>query len=162
MNLPRRVRPQSLQTLTPFFAPKSIAVIGASRHPGKIGHIVIKNLIQGGYQGKIIPVNPNAEEILGLPSHRLLVEAETPVDLAIVVVPAAAVLSALNDCARCGVKAVIVLAAGFREIGPKGAKREAKAAAFCREHNIRLLGPNCLGLIDTAANLNASFARQRP
>lgn len=142
--------------------PKSIAVIGASRTPGKVGFEILSNLIKGGYQGKIIPVNPSANEMLGLPCYRDVCEAGVKVDHVVVVVPGPAVMAALERAAKAGAGAVTVITAGFKEVGAEGAAREKEIAVFCRNHRVRLLGPNCLGLINTENHLNASFAAQMP
>ena len=142
--------------------PKSIAVIGASRVPGKVGYSILSNLIHGGYQGKIIPVNPTADEMLGLPCYHDVREAGCEVDHCIIVVPPKAVMSALESAVAVKAKACTVITAGFKEVGAEGAAKEQEMLAFCRKHHIRLLGPNCLGLINTENHMNASFAAQMP
>ncbi len=142
--------------------PETVAVIGASRAPGKVGYAILDNLIKSGYQGRIIPVNPNGDEVLGLPCYRDVREARTVVDLCVVVVPPTAVMAALESAAAVKAKGVIVITAGFKEVGAEGAACEREMAAFCRKHRMRLLGPNCLGLINTANHMNASFAAQMP
>jgi acetyltransferase len=141
-----------------FFYPRSIAVIGASRESGKVGHSVLKNLIDAGFQGKIVPVNPNADEILGLKAYPTI----RKVDLAVIVVPANIVPSVLEDSARADVKASIIISAGFRESGARGAILEAQIRGISKKYNIRIVGPNCLGIISTGANMNASFASEYP
>jgi acetyltransferase len=141
-----------------FFFPRSIAVIGASRENGKVGHSVLKNLIDANFTGELVPVNPNADEILGLKAYPKVKE----VDLAIIVVPASIVPSVLKDSARVGVKASIIISAGFRESGPQGAILETQIREIAKGHGLRIIGPNCLGLISTGANMNASFASEYP
>jgi acetate---CoA ligase (ADP-forming) len=141
-----------------FFYPRSIAVIGASRESGKVGYSVLKNLMDANYRGELVPVNPNAEEVLGLKAYPKVKK----VDLAIIVVPASIVPSVLEDSARVGVKASIIISAGFRESGPQGAILETQIRAIAKEHSIRIVGPNCLGIISTGANMNASFASEYP
>ena len=141
-----------------FFYPRSIAVIGASRESGKVGHSVLKNLIDAGFQGKIVPVNPNADKILGLKAYPTI----RKVDLAVIVVPANIVPSVLEDSARAGVRASIIISAGFRESGARGAILEAQIRGIAKKHNTRIIGPNCLGIISTGANMNASFASEYP
>ncbi|MCG3198038.1 MAG: acetate--CoA ligase family protein [Candidatus Omnitrophica bacterium] len=148
--------------LEALLRPKSIAIIGASRTPGKVGHAVLANLIQGGFAGKLIPVNPTTDEIRGRTCYHNLAAAETPIDLGIVVVPPKAVVEAISSCAHAGAKAIILITAGFKEVGEAGAKLEEEVARLCRSHGIRLLGPNCLGLINTENHMNASFATQMP
>ena len=141
-----------------FFYPRSIAVIGASRESGKVGYSVLKNLMDANYRGELVPVNPNAEEVLGLKAYPKVKK----VDLAIIVVPASIVPSVLEDSARVGVKASIIISAGFRESGPQGAILETQIRGIAKEHSIRIVGPNCLGIISTGANMNASFASEYP
>lgn len=142
--------------------PKSIAIIGASRIPGKVGYSVLNNLIQGGYKGKIFPVNPTADEMLGLPCYHDVRETGQEVDHCIIIVPPKAVMAALEGTAAVKAKACTVITAGFKEVGEAGAAHEREVADFCRKHKIRLLGPNCLGLINTENHMNASFAAQMP
>jgi acetyltransferase len=141
-----------------FFYPRSIAVIGAARESSKVGHAVLKNLLDAQFQGKITPVNPNADEILGLTAYPKIKK----VDLAVIVVPADVVPSVLEDSGRVGVKAAIIISAGFRESGAHGAVLEARIREISKRYHIRVIGPNCLGVISTAANLNASFASEYP
>ncbi|MCX8065081.1 MAG: acetate--CoA ligase family protein [Candidatus Hydrogenedentes bacterium] len=142
--------------------PKSIAVIGASRTPGKVGYSVLENLKKGGYDGKIIPVNPNSNEIMGMKCYPRPKDAGIPIDLSIVVVPNSSVKSAIQESYEAGAKAICVITAGFKEVGPEGAKMEKEILDFCKARKIRLLGPNCLGLINTENRMNASFAKQMP
>ncbi len=145
-----------------FFAPRSIAVVGVARSEGRVGHFVFDNLLAGGYDGTVYPVNPHADEVHGhrcYPSITAL--PETP-DLAVVVVPAAAVPDVIDECGAKGVFSVIVISAGFKESGPDGGALEREVAARAAQHGIRLLGPNCLGLVATGTHLNASFASTMP
>jgi len=148
--------------LESFFEPRSVAVIGASREPGKVGHDVLQNLVQHGFRGSIYPVNPKASEILGLPCYPSVREVPGEVDLAVVVVPARVTLQVIQDCAAKKVPAVIVISTGFKESGRQGAELERALVRTARQNGMRLLGPNCLGLINTAAALNASFAAGMP
>lgn len=141
-----------------FFYPRSIAVIGAAREEDKVGHSVLKNLIDANFQGELIPVNPNADEILGLKA----LHTARKVDLAVIVVPAKIVPAVLEESARIGVKASIIISAGFRESGAQGAKLEAQIREITKKYGIRIVGPNCLGIMSTGANLNASFASEYP
>ncbi len=142
--------------------PETIAIIGASRTPGKVGHAVLSNLLKSGFEGTIIPVNPSAEEVLGLPCRADLEGLDAPIDLAIIVVPPPVVLSAIQNAIVAGAKTVTVITAGFKEVGDKGAALEQEMVDLCRQHRVRLLGPNCLGLINTDHKMNASFASQMP
>ena len=142
--------------------PKSLAVIGASRVPGKVGYSILSNLIAAGFQGKIFPVNPTADEMLGLPCYHDVRDTRQEVDHCVIVVPPKAVMAALESAAAVKAKACTVITAGFKEVGKEGAAKEKEMLDFCRKHHIRLLGPNCLGLINTENQMNASFAAQMP
>ena len=142
--------------------PKAIAVIGASRSPGKVGHEIVANLIKGGFGGKIIPVNPTTDEILGLKCYPDPTACPDKIDLAVIVIPPKAVKAAIESAAKAGATAVVVITAGFKETGPDGARAEQDIARLCSARGIRLLGPNCLGLINSHARMNASFATQMP
>ncbi len=142
--------------------PKNVAVIGASRTPGKVGYEIVANLINGGFAGDIIPVNPSADQILGLKCYKTLKDYEGTVDLGVVTVPRQNVMAAVQSSIEAGVKALAVITAGYRETGEEGAKLEQELAGLCRSHNVRLLGPNCLGIMNTHHHLNASFAGDMP
>ena len=149
----------SIETL---FNPESIAVVGASRTEGKVGYTILDNLIRGGFQGTIIPINPAADELLGLPCFPSLTEYGKEVDLVVLALPQAQVKAVVNECAKVNAKGVIVTATGFRESGPEGAALEQELAELCHRRDIRLLGPNCLGFINTRKNVNVSFAGEMP
>jgi acetyltransferase len=148
--------------LTRLFAPRTVAVIGASRDPDKVGYRVVENLVKGGFEGAIYPVNPSATEVLGLRAYPSLPDIPEAVDLAVVVLPAPVVLQTIEMCAAHGVGAAIVISAGFREVGGKGAELEEALRRRVKELGIRVLGPNCLGLIVTESRLNATFAKGMP
>ncbi|ADE37150.1 acetate--CoA ligase alpha subunit [Methanohalophilus mahii] len=143
--------------LSSLFNPKSVAVIGASNKKGKVGNAVLSNLIKD-FGGNIYPVNPRNEEIEGLECYASINDVSDDVDLAVVVIPAKIVPSTLEECGRAGVKYVVVISAGFKEAGVEGAKLERSALEICRKHDMRMVGPNCLGIMDPVAGLNASFA----
>lgn len=145
-----------------FSNPRSVAVIGASREPGKLGYGILSNVIQYGFAGDIYPINPKAEEILGLSCYASVLDVPGTIDLAIIVVPYKFVTLALEECGQKGVKGVIVISAGFREAGLEGVRRERDLIAIAKKHGVRLIGPNCLGVIDTHCPLNASFAAGMP
>jgi len=138
-----------------------VAVVGASRRPGSIGREITHNLLTGGFEGKVFPVNPRAEVIHSIKCHASVSEIPDPVDLAILCVPKAGVEAAIRDCAKKGVGAVIVITAGFKETGEEGAKLEAAIVSIARKHSMRLVGPNCMGIQNAAPDvrLNASFSR---
>jgi len=145
-----------------LFRPTSVAVIGASRNPGKVGYGVFANLVGAGFPGPIYAVNPAGGEVLGRPMLRSLDDIPGPVDLGVLVVPPRAVVEAIPRLAMKGMKAAIVISAGFKETGKVGATLERALRAAAAASDVRVLGPNCLGLIDTHARLNASFAAGTP
>ncbi|GAA0971702.1 bifunctional GNAT family N-acetyltransferase/acetate--CoA ligase family protein [Acrocarpospora macrocephala] len=144
-------------SLARILAPASVAVIGASRDPARIGHKVLRNLLDGGFRGDLYPVNPKAAEVAGVRAYPAV---PGPVDLAVIAVPAPAVLDVARDCAAAGVNGLVVLSAGFAENSGRDAEREL--LAICRAAGIRLIGPNCLGIVNTSARLNASFLPLAP
>lgn len=148
----------SRHSLDPLFAPSSIAVIGASATPGKVGHQVMKNLVGGGFSGVIYPVNPTHKAILGIRCFPKLSELPEPVELALISTASHRVLEVFEECVAAKVPVVIVLTAGFGELGEKGKAQEEKLQALVRTSSTRLVGPNCLGVINPLANLNATFA----
>ncbi len=149
-------------TLEKLFAPGSVAVVGASRTPGKVGHDIVSNLHKSGFAGTIIPVNPAGGELLGLPVYTALAEYPEDIDMVVIVLPAHLVCQAAKEAVRKKAGAVVVISAGFREIGEDGRKVELELTDIVRSGGARLLGPNCLGLINTENNLNASFAGSMP
>ncbi len=144
-------------TIEPFFSPRGIAVVGASADPMKLGYGVARNLIQSQYTGAIHLVNPKGGTIMGRAVSPSLAEVPDPVDLAVLIVPAAAIPAALKDCGARGIRAAIIMAGGFREIGPAGAALEDEILRIARENRIRILGPNCIGLLDTHYPLDTTF-----
>lgn len=151
-----------MDELSFFFNPKQVAVIGASASPQKIGYVIIENLIKSGYGHKIYPINPKAEEILGLPCYKNIASIKGPVELAVIAVPAQFCPRVLQECGEAGVKGAIIITAGFKEVGSEGLKLERQLQKIGQQYNIRLVGPNCVGLMDTHAPLNASFATGFP
>jgi acetate---CoA ligase (ADP-forming) len=148
--------------LDAFFKPESVAVIGASRDPEKLGYAVLLNLKEAGFPGQIYPINPKADEILDLKAYPSVLDVPDPIDLAVIVIPYHFVPSVLEQCGEKGVKAVVVVTAGFREAGREGLEREMELVEIAKRFDLRLIGPNCLGVIDTATPLNASFAQGTP
>ncbi|MDI6632535.1 MAG: acetate--CoA ligase family protein [Thermoanaerobacteraceae bacterium] len=151
-----------LQPLDSLFRPQSVAVIGASKNREKLGNVILRNVLRSGYGGAVYPVNPRETEIEGLKTFPSVSEIGKPVELAVVVVPAERVLDVARDCGGAGVKNLIVISAGFKETGPEGLVREKELAELCRSYGMRLVGPNCVGLMDTHTPLNASFAAGFP
>ena len=150
--------------LNNFFEPASVAVIGASTNPVKLGHAVLRNLVEGGYskQGTVYPINPKADQILGLKAYPSVLNVADQINLAVIVIPYPLVPDALRICGQKGIPAAIVISAGFREAGMEGLERERELIEIAQEYSIRIIGPNCLGIIDTFTPLNASFAAGTP
>lgn len=145
-----------------LFEPQSIAVIGAAREEGKLGNIILRNLVNSGFTGPLYPVNPKADEILGMKCYRSIMDIPGPVELAVIVVPSRIVPPVLEEAGKKGVKASIIITAGFKEVGKEGAELERKVGDIARRYGMRVLGPNCLGLINTHHNMNATFTRNYP
>jgi acetyltransferase len=151
-----------MHILDPLLAPSTVAVIGASRNPLKVGGSVMANLRSGGFGGRIVPVNSRTDSVQGFSAAKSVLDIDGSVDLAVIAVPADVVLPALRECAAKGVKAAVVISAGFREAGQEGARREAELREWLRGRPLRVLGPNCLGWIRPAAQLNLTFAPGMP
>ncbi len=149
-------------SLDAFFSPRSVAVIGASRTPGKVGYEIVTNLRDGGFEGAIYPVNPKADEIEGIRCYPDLASLADKPDLAVITVPVPFVAEAMQQCAGAGVKAAIIITAGFKEVGEEGAALERQVVEVARRNHIRVLGPNCLGVIAPSSKLNASFGDAMP
>ena len=143
--------------LSAFFKPKGVAVIGASRNTEKLGYSVVYNLVTHKFDGAIYPVNPVADEILGHKVYPTILDTPDPLDLAVMVVPARYVAGALEECGKRGVKAVTIVSGGFREVGPEGVAREEQIKEIAQKYDIAVMGPNCIGSIDTHTPLNATF-----
>lgn len=144
-------------SLKEFFEPSTIAVVGASREQGKIGNTLLKNIIDAGYKGKIFPINPKAQEILGLKAYPSIIEVPASVDLVIVTVPSNFVPATMEQCAKKGVKAAVIISGGFREIGENGKQLEKALLETARKANIRIIGPNCQGINNPYCGLCATF-----
>jgi acyl-CoA synthetase (NDP forming) len=138
---------QKAKRLDMFFYPKTVAVIGASRDPKKTGNALIQNLLNYEYQGTIYPVNPTEDEILGLKAYRTIAEIPEAVDLAIFTVPAPVVVKSMEECGQKGVPAGVVHSSGFAEVGKEGAELQNKMVEIARKYDIRLVGPNCVGIL---------------
>jgi acetyl coenzyme A synthetase (ADP forming)-like protein len=153
-----------MDKLDSLFYPKSIAVIGASRQAGSVGQSLLANLLASRFQGIIFPVNPKADGILGIKAYRRVQDIPDDVDLGVVVVPSPIVPGVLEECGEKGIRAAIVITAGFKEIGAVGAELERKVQSIIRKHNITLVGPNCLGVINTdpRSSMNATFGTLMP
>ena len=147
-----------------IFNPKSVAVIGVTNTPGTVPYDIFHNILTSGYKGVLYPIAPGKRAISAVPAYRYLTDIDDDIDLAVIVFPATVVDRALEMCGQKGVKGVIIISAGFREVGPDGAKREQRIKDICAAYDISLIGPNCLGVINTDPKmmLNASFARKMP
>jgi acetate---CoA ligase (ADP-forming) len=156
----RREQRAIAASILPMFYPRSIAVVGASRTPGSIGARLFDNIMRGRFSGVVYPVNPNTDVVGSVRAYRSVTDIPYRVDLAIIVAPAAAVLNVVKECAEKGVRGLVIISAGFSEVGPEGAECEAELVELVRSSGMRMIGPNCLGLVNTdpAVNLNATFA----
>jgi len=159
-----RERLACVASLRPFFHPRAVALVGASRDAGSIGGRLFRAIRDAGFQGPVYPINPRAAEIGGLKAYPSLRQAPEPVDLAIIAVPPQAVPAVVEDCAARGVRALVMITAGFAETGPEGRDRQRALIEQVRAHGMRMVGPNCLGLVNTdpAVRLNASFSPVYP
>jgi acetyltransferase len=145
--------------LTPLFEPRSLAVVGASEREGSIGAVLVRNLLDAGYKGTLYAVNPNHQTIFGLRSYESVEAVPQRLDLAVIATPAETVSGIVDACGRAGTRAAIVLSAGFAETGPMGVRLERELLKVARHHRVRLIGPNCLGIMRPELGLNATFAR---
>ena len=156
----RRDKIATMNALKRFFSPRSVAVVGASRDRNKVGGKTLYNMLVYGYTGVIYPVNKSSPSAQGVKTYPSVLDVPDEIDLAVISVPAEHVIEVARECGKKGVKALLVLSAGFAEIGEEGRKRQEELLRICREYGIRLIGPNCMGLINTdpKVRLNATFA----
>ncbi|MDF1838215.1 MAG: CoA-binding protein, partial [Planctomycetota bacterium] len=162
---PRKPKAQSDSTsLDAIFRPRSVAVVGASRRENQIGHQIVRNLVEGGFTGPVYPVNPSAPVVHSMHCFPKVSAIPGPVDMALLVVPAPYVLQAAKDCGKKGVKGLVCITAGFSEIGGEGVERQEALMKVCEQYGMRLVGPNCMGVLNTDAcySMNASFADTPP
>ncbi|KJS33360.1 MAG: acyl-CoA synthetase [Desulfatitalea sp. BRH_c12] len=153
-----------MRDLDAIFAPQSVAVVGASTMPGKVGHDIFVNILKGGYQGVLYPVNPGADSIASVRAYPTITDIPYPLDLAMIIVPPKAAVQSVKNAIAKGVKGIVIVSAGFKEIGGEGVAIERSIVEMCRESKVRLVGPNCLGVINPLNNvrLNASFSTRMP
>ncbi|MFQ6008378.1 MAG: acetate--CoA ligase family protein, partial [Candidatus Zixiibacteriota bacterium] len=150
--------------LDAIFKPKSVAVIGASTRPGTIGRELVRNILIAEFNGKVFPVNPKAQVILSIKAYSTILDVPDAVDLAVVIVPKQFVKDVVTQCGEKGVKGLIVISAGFSETGPEGKKREHEVLKIVQDYGMRMIGPNCFGVVNTdpEVNLNATFGKIFP
>lgn len=160
----RREQAAAVSALRTFLSPQAVAVVGASRSRGTIGGEIFHNLLAAGFNGPVYPVNPKAEVVQSVRAYPSVGDIPGPVDLAVVVVPAQAAVDVARDCAQKGFRGLVVISAGFAETGRSGAERQLELLAVCRETGMRLIGPNCMGVLNTSpdVSLNATFAPTFP
>ncbi len=146
------------QPLDSIFKPKNVAVIGATEKQGSVGRTIVWNLISNPFGGAVFPVNPNRPSVLGIKAYPAIASVPDRVDLAVIVTPAPTVPGIVGECVEAGVKGAIIISAGFKEIGPEGAELERRIMDHARRGNMRIIGPNCLGVMSTVSGLNATFS----
>ena len=153
-----------MDPLDAILRPRSIAVVGASRQLGSIGHEIVSNLLQHGFTGPVYPVNPRAGSVRSIKAYPSVASIPDPIDLAVIAVPKQLVVAAAEECGRKGIAGLVVISAGFREVGGAGAEREQDLLSVVRRHGMRLIGPNCLGVLNAepAVSMNATFAPVMP
>lgn len=151
------MEPENCDKLRFLFEPKSVAVVGASRNPLKFGHFLLKNLLDLGFKGKVYPVNPNADKVLGLQAYPRVDLIDDDVELAVIIVPASKVPQIMEDCSKKHVRGVVICSSGFREAGKVGGRLEERIVATARKAGIRVIGPNTTGIVNTSNNFTTSF-----
>ena len=153
-----------MDNLDVIFAPETIAVIGASTQKGKVGHDIFANILSGGYTGTLYPVNPKTKSVLSVKCYTSIANIPDPIDLAMIILPPKAALNAVKECISKGVKGIVIVSAGFKEVGGEGAQIEKEIKTLCSTAKVRLVGPNCLGVINPSpkVSLNASFSARMP
>jgi len=153
-----------VDNLDAIFSPQSLAVVGASKTPGKVGHDIFVNILKGGYRGTLYPVNPKARSVSSVKAYPTISDIPDSIDLAMVILPPRPALTAIKEAIDKGIKGVVIVSAGFREVGGEGLEIENTIVGLCREAGVRMVGPNCLGVINPLANvrLNASFSARMP
>ena len=151
-----------ISDLAPFFSPNGVAIIGASQDPRKLSHGILKNMTLYGFTGNIYPVNPKADQILGLQAYADIAAVPDPVDLAVVVLPAPMTPAVLRACGERGIKAVIIISGGFKEVGGSGIALENECRQIAESYQMRLIGPNCVGTMDLYSGLNTTFIEGAP
>src|SRR5689334_17280278 len=149
---------QKSSPLNVFFAPQNVAVIGATETAGSVGRTILWNLVTSPFGGTVFPINPKRPSVLGVKAYKSIDEVPEEVDLAVVVTPAASVPGIVHECGESGVKGMVIISAGFKETGPAGIELERLVLEEARKYKIRIIGPNCLGVMSPLSGLNATFA----
>lgn len=145
-----------------LFSPRVIAVVGAAREEGKVGHEIFDNIINAGFKGKCYPVNPKADNIHGFKCYPSISDLPEAPEVAVIIIPAKAVPPVLEECGKAGTKYAVIISAGFKESGPEGSRLEAEIKSIAKKYGLRFVGPNCLGVMDTHSDMNMSFAGEMP
>lgn len=151
-----------VSSLAPFFEPKGVAIIGASSSPDKLSYGVLKNMKLYGYKGQIYPINPKAQEILGLKCYPDISQVPDPIDLAVVILPANFIADVLADCGKRGIRAVTIISGGFKEVGNEGRALEEEIKGIAEQYGLRLIGPNCVGTMNLVTGMNTTFIKGMP
>ncbi len=154
----KKMQRRGKQPLDVFFSPKTVAVIGATENPNTVGRTLLWNLVTSPFGGTVYPVNPKRPNVLGIKAYKSVSEIPEQVDLAVVITPPPSIPGIIKECGECGVRGAVVISAGFKEIGEEGAILERKLLEEARAANIRIVGPNCLGVMSPLSGLNATFA----
>ena len=154
----KKLKRHGNQPLDVFFSPKTVAVIGATETPGSVGRTLLWNLVTSPFGGTVYPVNPKRPNVLGIKAYRSIGEVPEEVDLAVIITPPPSIPGIIKDCGEHGVRGAVVISAGFKEIGPEGAALEQKLLEEAQAADIRVIGPNCLGVMSPLSGLNATFA----
>jgi acetyl coenzyme A synthetase (ADP forming)-like protein len=154
----------SLESLRPLLSPRMVAIIGASRYPGTIGYLLLQCMVEAGFTGTVYPVNPNADSVMSIKAYPSVLDIPGEVEMAVIAVPAKLVSKVASECGRKGVRALIVISDGFKEVGPEGALREEELRNIIQRYGMRVVGPNCMGIINTADSIkmNATFSSVFP
>ena len=154
----KKMKRHGNQPLDVFFSPKTVAVIGATENPGSVGRTLLWNLVTSPFGGTVYPVNPKRPSVLGIKAYPSIADIPEEVDLAVIVTPPPSIPGIIRDCGEHGVRGAVVISAGFKEIGPEGAALEQKLLEAAQDAEIRVIGPNCLGVMSPLSGLNATFA----
>ena len=154
----KKMNRQNNQPLDVFFSPKTVAVVGATENPGSVGRTLLWNLVTSPFGGTVYPVNPKRPSVLGVKAYKSVSDIPEQVDLAVIVTPPPSIPAIIRECGENGVRGAVVISAGFKEIGPEGAALERQVLEAAQSAEIRVIGPNCLGVMSPLTGLNATFA----